>query len=103
MTNLVDNAVRHNHPGGWLSVHTLTDGHNPMVVVANSGPCIDPRRIPSLFEPFQRTDGRARTSEDGLGLGLSIVRAIADAHHASVTAFPRPEGGLVVTLRLPSA
>lgn len=100
VSNLVDNAVSHNHPGGWLSVHTVHDGNHSLITVTNSGPSVDPARIPHLFEPFQRTDGRARSADNGLGLGLSIVRAIADAHHASVTAVARPEGGLVVSVRL---
>jgi signal transduction histidine kinase len=56
--------------------------------------------VPELFEPFQRANGRAASGERGLGLGLSIVRAVAEAHHAQVSATARPDGGLAVTVRL---
>jgi signal transduction histidine kinase len=71
-------------------------------MVTNTGPGLDPARVPTLFEPFHRRDGRARSSEHGLGLGLSIVRAVAEAHHATVAATARPGGGLAVTVRFPA-
>jgi signal transduction histidine kinase len=58
--------------------------------------------VPELFEPFHRAGGRARSSEHGLGLGLSIVRAVAEAHHATLTAVARAEGGLTVTVYFPA-
>jgi signal transduction histidine kinase len=72
-----------------------------LVTVANSGPVIDPERLPGLFEPFQRAGGRARSSEGGLDLGLAIVRSVANAHHAEVESVANPAGGLTVTIRLP--
>jgi signal transduction histidine kinase len=98
---VIDNAVRHNHPGGWLSVHTVHDGHHTVIMVTNTGAEIDPARVPQLFEPFQRVDGRARSSEQGLGLGLSIMWAVALAHQAEVTAAAHPGGGLSITVRFP--
>jgi signal transduction histidine kinase len=103
VANLVENAVRHNEPGGWLSVHTGLDGPFVVLMVTNTGRVLDPASVPGLFEPFQRANGRARSGEHGLGLGLSIVRAVADAHHATVTATARPEGGLAVTVRFPTS
>jgi signal transduction histidine kinase len=103
VVNLVDNAVRHNEPGGWLSVHTGLFNGCAMLTVTNGGPLVPPGVVPELFEPFHRANGRARSSEHGLGLGLSIVRAVADAHHATVTAAPRPEGGLTITVAFPAA
>jgi signal transduction histidine kinase len=102
-SNLIDNAVRHNRPGGWVSVHTGHDGRRAVIIVANSGSQVDPARVAELFEPFQRADGRARSDGSGLGLGLSIVRAIAEAHRADLDAVARPAGGLTVTVRLPAA
>jgi len=96
--NLVENAVRHNTARGWLSVGTRSvDGHVE-VVVANTGPVVAAYEVPALFEPFYRSGGRAG---GGAGLGLSIVRAVANAHGGSVTAVPRDGGGLTVTVRLP--
>jgi signal transduction histidine kinase len=97
--NLVENAVRHNQSEGWLSVHTGLDGRHVVLMVTNTGAVLDPARVPELFEPFQRANGRAASGERGLGLGLSIVRAVAEAHHAQVSATARPDGGLAVTVR----
>jgi signal transduction histidine kinase len=94
--NLVQNAVRHNVPGGWLEVTTGTRQHRPFVAVANTGPVVDPAEVERLFQPFERL-GAARTGHGaGHGLGLSIVRAIAGAHGADVDVRARPEGGLLV-------
>jgi signal transduction histidine kinase len=96
IANLVQNAVRHNVPGGWLEVTTGTRQRRPFLAVANGGPVIDPAEVERLFQPFERL-GSARTSHGaGHGLGLSIVRAVAGAHRADVAVRARPEGGLLV-------
>ena len=99
--NLVDNAVRHNTPGGWVRVTTRTDDGRAVLHVVNSGPDIPADRVDSLFQPFQRYETRTG-HPDGHGLGLSIVAAVATAHRAEVTAVPGPEGGLDVTVRFPA-
>ena len=101
--NLVDNAIRHNHAGGWLSVHTSTADGRAVLVVANSGPAVAAYDVATLFEPFRRLDDdRPRSGHDrGFGLGLSIVRAVAQAHGGDATADARAGGGLVVTVSLP--
>ncbi len=58
--------------------------------------------VERLFQPFQRLDPRRAVYKDGHGLGLSIVRAIASAHDASITAGPMPDGGLSVRVSFPS-
>jgi signal transduction histidine kinase len=100
VTNLIDNAVRHNVPGGWLQVATGTRAGMAFIDVANGGPLIPPELVPSLFEPFRRLSDRAG-SPDGMGLGLSIVRSVALAHRGHATARPRPAGGLEITVSLP--
>jgi signal transduction histidine kinase len=101
IANLIDNAIDHNVDRGQVEVRTETlDGH-AVLTIGNTGPLIPAGETERLFEPFQRLD-RTRTANDGHhGLGLSIVRAIAVAHNAEVTATPRPGGGLIVTVRLP--
>jgi signal transduction histidine kinase len=96
IANLVQNAVRHNVPGGWLEVTTGIRQRRPFVAVANTGPVVDPAEVERLFQPFERL-GTARTVHGaGHGLGLSIVRAVAGAHRAEVAVSARTEGGLLV-------
>lgn len=98
--NLIDNALRHNGPQGWVVVRTAVDGGRAVVEVANSGPVVPPGEIERLFEPFERlSDGRS--AREGHGLGLSIVRAVATAHGGTVSAVSRPMGGLDVRVAFP--
>jgi signal transduction histidine kinase len=105
--NLVQNAVRHNRRGGWLRVRTTTEGSRATVSVANGGVALDPDQVPALFEPFRRLSADGRQDADrvdssrGVGLGLSIVRAVAVAHGGQVQAEPLGDGGLVVKVGLP--
>ncbi|WP_169738342.1 sensor histidine kinase [Patulibacter minatonensis] len=99
--NLVDNAVRYNEDGGWVRVETAEreqDGRRWATLrVQNSGPRVPPEDVDRIVEPFERL-GRHGT---GSGLGLSIVRAVVDAHGGS-TRIDAPEaGGLDVTVSLP--
>jgi signal transduction histidine kinase len=101
-TNLVDNAVRYNVPDGQLELGTGVEGGQATLWVSNTGPVVSPSEIERLFEPFQRLDPARTGAYDGHhGLGLSIVRAIAEAHEGHVIARPRPGGGLTVTVTLP--
>ena len=94
-------------PGGWASIETSTAGGRAVLRVSNSGPVIPPTEVDRLFQPFQRLgDERVRRQDGpggghGLGLGLAIVRAIAVAHDAELTALARPEGGLDLTVSFP--
>ena len=100
MTNLVDNAVRHNVPDGWIEVTTGSEDGMAFISVANSGPFIPGAEVSALFEPFRRRcqhDGPA-----GAGLGLSIVQSVVSAHHGNVVARPGPYGGLEITAMLPA-
>jgi signal transduction histidine kinase len=99
--NLVENAVRHNRPGGWLSVSTGVSSGFAALTVTNTGPVVAPYELETIFEPFRRLGGDRVGSERGFGLGLSIVRAVARAHGGDVIAVSRPGGGLTVTVQLP--
>ncbi|MFF0178304.1 sensor histidine kinase [Micromonospora sp. NPDC005223] len=100
--NLVENAVRYNHLHGRIWIRTGTDGERSWLVVGNTGFEVAPADVPGLFEPFRR-GGQERTGARGSGLGLSIVRAVSDAHGGTVKAVAQPGGGLEVTVTLPSA
>jgi signal transduction histidine kinase len=100
--NLIENAVRYNHLHGKLWVRTEADATHTRLVVGNTGFEVDQADVPGLFEPFRR-GGRERTGARGSGLGLSIVRAVCDAHGGSVSAVALAGGGLEVTVTLPGA
>jgi signal transduction histidine kinase len=104
VTNLVDNAVRHNIPGGRLAIATYTAAGRVTFRIANTGPVIPTGEISRLFEPFQQLSPPADPDADGvgLGLGLAIVQAIADAHDATVTAQARTGGGLGIDVAFPA-
>jgi signal transduction histidine kinase len=102
VANLVENAVRHNQPGGWVEVDTGRAGPLAVVRVANGGPPIPPDQVATLFEPFRRLHPDRTGSDRGAGLGLSIVRSVATAHGGQATARALPEGGLEVTVELPA-
>jgi signal transduction histidine kinase len=103
VANLVDNALRHNTHGGHIEVATGSRADRPFVAVANTGPVVAPGETHRLFEPFQRLGADSAQNADGLGLGLSIVQAIATAHDATLTARAQPGGGLDITVSFPAS
>ena len=102
VANLLDNAVRYNLTGGSVSVATGTDNQTSYITVTNTGPLIPRSAVASLFEPFTRLDGRASNSQ-GVGLGLSIVTSVVNAHHGDLLAEALPNGGMNISVRLPKA
>jgi signal transduction histidine kinase len=103
IANLVDNAVHHNVTGGHVEVATETRAGRAFVSVVNTGPVIPPQQVGRLFEPFQRLGERTARNDGHHGLGLSIVRAIATAHGAGITAHARPGGGLSIEISFAAA
>lgn len=99
--NLVENAIRHNHPKGEVWVTTRRRAEQVELVVANTGLQVPPYEIEAIFQPFRRLHGDRLRSDRGSGLGLSIVQVIAEAHGGTVIARPRDEGGLTITVELP--
>ncbi len=100
VANLVENAVRHNHADGSIWIHTHRQNGSSVLQVSNTGPEVSAAQIPILFEPFARAEQRV-SSDDGVGLGLSIADAIARAHQAEILARERPGGGLDLLVTLP--
>ncbi|MFJ3553210.1 MULTISPECIES: HAMP domain-containing sensor histidine kinase [Streptomyces] len=94
LTNLIGNAIRYNHRGGH--VHVRLEGGT--LTVTNSGPEVPPDRVDDLFEPFRRLAQDRLTHQSGHGLGLSIVRSIAEAHGARTNATAGAEGGLRISI-----
>ena len=100
--NLIDNAVRHNTPGGWLEVATGGRDGLAFLTVANSGPVIGEPEVSVLFEPFYRgCQHGGPDAPEGSGLGLSIVKSVVKAHDGEIAATPLPGGGLAITVLLP--
>ena len=103
VTNLIDNAVRHNVPGGWIEVSTGSRAGMAFVTVANSGPVIAAADAVSIFEPFRRLCPREEPDPpEGVGLGLSIVQSVVTAHNGRVAAHPLGDGGLEIMVELPA-
>jgi signal transduction histidine kinase len=101
LANLVSNAIRHNREGGRVEVATgITDGR-AVVTVSNTGPLIAADEIDRLFQPFHRLGTQRLPAAGGHGLGLAIASTIAAAHDADLTARPRAEGGLDITVSFP--
>jgi signal transduction histidine kinase len=101
--NLIDNAIRHNQPGGWLSVTTHAEGALARLVVESGGAVLDEREVRELAQPFRRLGGDRTSTGNGAGLGLSIVAAIAAAHHGTLQLTARADGGLRAAVELPAA
>jgi signal transduction histidine kinase len=102
LANLVGKAIIYNQPGGWVEVE-MTSPPVAVLTVVNTGQRVPAEQVPALFEPFRRLTADRTNHGGGAGLGLSIVRSITAAHGGTVRARPRPEGGLVVEIDLPSA
>jgi signal transduction histidine kinase len=98
VANLLDNGIHHNEPGGFLEVSTRTRDGRVLLRVANGGPVIDPADAPQLTQPFRRLD----RSGGGFGLGLSIVRSVAEAHGGTLVVAARGGGGLEALVTLPA-
>jgi signal transduction histidine kinase len=98
--NLLDNAIKYTTRGGRVEVHTGLEGREALLTVTDSGPGIPPEELPRIWERLYRGD--ASRSERGLGLGLSLVKAIVEAHGGRVDALSAPGQGSSFVVRLPA-
>ncbi len=101
--NLIDNAVRHNVPGGLINVTCEADRETSRLVVESGGPVLDRAAVGQLAEPFRRLGVERTGSQNGNGVGLSIVAAIAAAHGGDLRLYARDQGGLGAEITLPVA
>jgi signal transduction histidine kinase len=102
--NLVDNAIRHNEARGWIRIETKGESDCARLLVENGGERLDPSEVAELAQPFRRLTAERTASRNGsVGLGLSIVAAIAAAHGADLHLHARPEGGLQVLIEMAGA
>ena len=101
--NVIENAVQHTQPGGLIDIAlTECDGRQVQLVVATSGPVLDPHAVAKLAQPFKRLSPDRTGQPNGHGLGLSIVAAVAEAHGGQLDLHAPPTGGLRVCIRLSS-
>jgi signal transduction histidine kinase len=100
--NLIDNAIRHNVPGGDLDIRVTARGGRATFVIRNTGPDIPAGQVSRLLQPFQRLAPGRPADAGGAGLGLSIAAAIATAHNAELTATPGRHGGLDIEVTFPA-
>ena len=100
--NVIDNAVCHNYPGGWIAITTRASGGGARLVVENGGQVLDQQQVAELSQPFRRLEADRIGTDKGSGLGLSIVAAIAEAHGGTLDLRARPGGGLRVCVDLPA-
>lgn len=103
VANVVTNAIAHNQIGGWVRIATNSTKGRAVLTVENSGAPIGPAEISRLFEPFQQLAPRTTAAQHGLGLGLVVVKAVADAHDAVISATARSAGGLRVEVAFSAA
>ena len=98
--NLLTNAIQYNRPGGTVQVTLTREGDLALLTVADTGQGIAPEDLPRVFERFYRAD-QSRTGSGNSGLGLSICKAIVEAHGGTLDAASEPGTGSTFTLRLP--
>lgn len=101
--NLVDNAIRYNKGHGWVKVVVRGSSGLAVLEVANTGPMVSDADVGRLLNPFQRSASERAGDPEGLGLGLSLVAAIAKAHDATLVIRSRESGGLDIVVDFPSA
>jgi len=101
--NIIDNAIVHNEPDGWISVSVRAAGSAARLTVQNGGAILQQSQVALLAQPFRRLGADRTGSDTGSGLGLSIVAAIAAAHGGALELHALPDGGLRAEITLPLA
>jgi signal transduction histidine kinase len=104
LANLLDNALRHTPPGGAVTLAATGDGDKALITVSDTGEGLEPEELEQVFERFYRTDSARSRERGGSGIGLTISRAIAEAHGGALSAASEGSGrGSTFTLALPLA
>jgi len=103
VSNLLTNAVKFCYPGGAIDLAVSRSGKYDVLSVSDSGIGIDIRDMDRLFDPFFQANVSTHTASEGSGLGLSIVKALVEAHSGDISIDSAPDEGTVVTVRLPVA
>jgi signal transduction histidine kinase len=102
LLNLLDNSIKFTPPGGTITVSVTRERNVAKLAVRDTGIGISAETQPHLFERFYRADSARSAHTDGAGLGLSLVKWIADRHGATVDVASRPGLGSTFTVCLPA-
>jgi two-component system OmpR family sensor kinase len=100
--NLLDNAAKYSEEAAPLGLSARPDGRSIAIEVRDQGIGIDGADLPNLFTPFFRTDRSRARGTGGVGLGLALVKRIAEAHGGSVEVESVPDQGSIFRLLLPA-
>ena len=101
ITNLLTNAVNYAPVGGTVEISTKAENGAAVLIVADNGPGISPEHLPHIFDRFYRVDSARTSSQGRSGLGLSISKAIIEAHGGKIEVTSKTGAGSVFTVRLP--
>ena len=100
--NLLNNSSKYTRPNGSISLSAKRDGEEVVVSVKDNGAGIPPDKLDSIFDMFMQVDGTAERSQGGLGIGLTLVKRLAEMHGGSIKAQSDGEGqGSEFIVRLP--
>lgn len=99
--NLIGNAIKYNKEGGRVKVRFSEEDHEILVEVSDNGIGMDAEHLPRIFDEFYRVDGRRKAPVQGSGLGLSIVKTMADTHGGSIDVKSLSDEGTTFRVRLP--
>ena len=97
----MENAVKYGPEGGQVQISASLEGETAIITVADQGPGIPQELRERVFEPFFRVDSARSRQSGGTGLGLALVRAIAELHGGSASVEEAPMGGVRFTLKIP--
>lgn len=101
ITNLLSNAIQHNQTGGSVNITTAKEDGRAVLCIENSGPGIAPEHLPHIFDRFYRTDASRSRKTGGVGLGLAICKAIAEAHGAELSVKSGADDSTIFVLTMP--
>src|SRR5262249_45903334 len=97
----LENAHRYTDPGGRVEVALRRTSDNAVLEIEDSAPGVPPELLPRLFERLFRVEASRNRARGGAGLGLSLCRSIAEAHHGEISASASRLGGLKIEVKLP--
>lgn len=100
-TNLLENSLRYTDAPGSLNIHMKGSRHAIVFHFQDSGPGVEAKLLPKLFDRLFRVEESRNRARGGAGLGMAICKNIVEAHSGTIGAYPAPQGGLWIKVELP--